>query len=130
MVHQVTQNVSITVETFFQPEQSAPRNNEFLHAYRITIKNLGGMPVQLLSRHWYISDSYYGTEKREVQGDGVVGEQPIIQPGESYQYISACNLRSDIGKMYGTYEMENLFYKSRFTVNIPEFQLVAPFKLN
>lgn len=130
MVQQVTQGVSITVETFFQQEQSNQQKNEYLHAYRITIENLSPMPVQLISRHWFISDSFYGTDVREVVGDGVVGEQPIMQPGESYQYISAANLRSDIGKMYGTYEMENLYNKSRFTVNIPVFQLVAPFKMN
>lgn len=130
MVQQVTQGVSITVESFYQEEQSNPLKNEYLHAYRITIQNLSGMPVQLLSRHWYISDTFYGTEVREVVGEGVVGEQPIIQPTESYQYISACNLRSEIGKMRGTYEMENLYDKTRFTVNIPEFKLVAPGKLN
>ncbi|MCB9064162.1 MAG: Co2+/Mg2+ efflux protein ApaG [Chitinophagales bacterium] len=130
MVQQVTEGVSITVETFYQPEQSNPLNSEFLHAYRITIENLSSNPVQLLSRHWYISDTFFGTDVREVEGEGVVGEQPIIQPGESYQYISAANLRSDIGKMYGTYEMENLFNKSKFTVSIPEFPLVAPFKMN
>lgn len=130
MVQQVTQGVSITVETFYQPEQSNPLNSEYLHAYRITIENLSSSPIQLISRHWYISDAYYGTQVREVEGDGVVGEQPILEPGESYQYISAANLRADVGKMYGTYEMENLFNKSRFTVNIPEFQLMAPFKAN
>lgn len=130
MVQQVTQGVSITVETFYQHEQSDPLKNEYLHAYRITIENLSPTPVQLISRHWYIADSCNGTHLREVQGDGVVGEQPIMQPGENYQYISAANLNSDIGKMYGTYEMENLFNKSRFTVNIPEFMLEAPFKGN
>ena len=130
MVQQVTQGVSITVETFFQPEQSNALTNEYLHAYRITIENLSATPVQLISRHWYISDAYYGTEVREVMGEGVVGEQPIIQPGESYQYISAANLRSEIGRMRGSYEMENLFNKSRFKVDIPEFQLLAPFKMN
>lgn len=130
MVQQVTQGVSITVETFYQPDQSDPLKNEYLHAYRITIENLSATPVQLISRHWFIADSYHGSKLREVQGDGVVGEQPILQPGESYQYISAANLNSDIGKMYGTYEMENLFNKSRFTVNIPEFMLEAAFKGN
>lgn len=130
MVQQVTQGVSITVETFYQEEQSNPMTNDYLHAYRITIENQSATPVQLISRHWYIADTFYGTDIREVEGEGVVGEQPIMQPGETYQYISAANLRSDIGKMYGTYEMENLFNKSRFTVNIPEFQLIAPFKGN
>lgn len=130
MVQQVTQGVSISVESFYQEEHSNAVKNEFMHAYRITIQNLSPVPVQLISRHWYIADTYYGTEIREVEGEGVVGEQPIIQPAETYQYISAANLRSDIGKMYGTYEMENLYDKTRFTVNIPEFQLVAPFKGN
>lgn len=130
MVQQITQGVSITVETFYQEDQSNAMKNEHLHAYRITIENMSPAPVQLISRHWYIVDTFYGTDIREVVGDGVVGEQPILQPGETYQYISAANLKSDIGKMYGTYEMENLFNKSRFTVNIPEFRLIAPFKGN
>lgn len=130
MVKQVTEGVSITVETFYQAEQSNPVSAEYLHAYRITIENLGATPVQLISRHWYIIDSFYGTNIREVQGDGVVGEQPIIQPGDSYKYISAANLRSEMGKMHGTYEMENLYNKTRFSVQIPLFQLIAPFKMN
>lgn len=128
MVQQVTEGVSVTVETFYQPNQSNPVNSEFLFAYRITIENLSTMPVQLISRHWHIVDSN-GTE-REVEGEGVVGQQPIIQPGENYQYVSAANLRSDIGKMYGTYQMINLYNKKTFGVSIPEFQLVAPFKMN
>jgi ApaG protein len=86
------------------------------------------MPVKLLRRHWHITDS--NGSFRDVDGDGVVGQQPIIEPGESYQYVSAANLKSDIGKMSGTYEMENLYNKKLFTVNIPEFQLIAPFKMN
>ncbi|MCB0699933.1 MAG: ApaG domain, partial [Chitinophagaceae bacterium] len=70
MVQQVTEGVSITVETFYQPEQSNPLNSEFLHAYRITIENLSSNPVQLLSRHWYISDTFFGTDVREVEGEG------------------------------------------------------------
>jgi ApaG protein len=128
MVQQVTEGVSVTVETFYQPNQSNPVNSEFLFAYRITIENLSTMPIQLISRHWHIVDSN-GTE-REVEGEGVVGQQPIIQPSENYQYVSAANLRSDIGKMYGTYQMINLYNKKTFDVSIPEFQLVAPFKMN
>lgn len=128
MVQQVTEGVSITVETFYQPAQSNPQSSEFLFAYRITIENLSTMPVKLLRRHWHIMDSN-GTY-REVEGEGVVGQQPIITPGESYQYVSACNLRSEIGKMYGSYQMENLYNKKLLQVAIPEFPLVAPFKLN
>lgn len=128
MVQQVTNGVSVSVETFYQAAQSNPVNSEYLFAYRITIENLSAVPVQLLSRHWYIVDS--NGSNREVEGEGVVGEQPIIEPDESYQYVSAANLRSEIGKMYGTYNMVSMYDKKSFTVNIPEFQLVAPFKMN
>ena len=128
VVQQVTNGVSVSVETFYQAAQSKPVNSEYLFAYRITIENLSAVPVQLLSRHWYIVDS--NGSNREVEGEGVVGEQPIIEPGESYQYVSAANLRSEIGKMYGTYNMVSMYDKKSFTVNIPEFQLVAPFKMN
>ena len=128
MVQQVTEGVKVSVETFYQPTQSNPLNSEYLFAYRITIENQSAMPVQLLSRHWYIVDS--NGSPREVKGEGVVGEQPIIEPGDTYQYVSAANLRSDIGKMYGTYNMVNHYNKRSFTVNIPEFQLIAPFKMN
>jgi len=128
IVHQVTNGVSVSVETFYQPAQSNPLSSEYLFAYRITIENLSAVPVQLLSRHWYIVDS--NGSNREVEGEGVVGEQPIIEPGESYQYVSAANLRSEIGKMFGTYNMVSHYDKKGFTVNIPEFQLIAPFKMN
>jgi len=128
MVQQVTEGVSITVESFYQPAQSNPLSSEYLFAYRITIENLSTMPVKLLRRHWHIVDS--NGAYREVEGEGVVGEQPVIAPGESYQYVSSANLRSEIGKMYGTYRMENLYNKKQFSVAIPEFQMVAPFKMN
>lgn len=128
MVQQITEGVNIVVETFYQEGQSSPLNAEYLFAYRITIENLTGYTVKLLSRHWHIIDSN-GTH-REVAGDGVVGQQPVISPGGNYQYTSAANLRSDMGKMYGTYLMENLFNKKKITVQIPEFQLIAPAKLN
>jgi ApaG protein len=128
MVQQVTEGVNIVVENFYQPAQSNPMKSEFLFAYRITIENLTSHPVKLLSRHWHILDSN-GTH-REVEGDGVVGQQPIIMPGDKYQYTSAANLQSEIGKMYGTYLMENLFNKKKITVAIPEFQLLAPAKMN
>ncbi len=128
MVQQATEGVNIMVETSYQPAQSNPLNSEYLFAYRITIENLTPHPVKLHSRHWHIIDSN-GTH-REVEGDGVVGQQPVIAPGNSYQYTSAANLNSDIGKMYGTYLVENLFNKRKIVVTIPEFQLIAPAKLN
>ena len=128
MVQQVTEGVSIMVETSYQPAQSNPLSSEHLFAYRITIANLTVYPVRLISRHWHILDSN-GTH-REVEGEGVVGEQPVIAPGDHYQYTSGVNLHSEIGKMYGTYLMENLFNKKKLTVGIPEFHLVVPAKMN
>lgn len=128
MVQHITEGVSISVETFYQPAQSNPLLSEYLFAYRITIENQSAMPVKLLKRHWFITDSN-GTF-REVEGDGVVGQQPVIEPGEQYQYVSAANLRSDMGKMHGSYTMENMFNKRLMKVQIPEFQLIAPFKMN
>lgn len=128
MVQQVTEGVNIMVETFYQPGHSNPLNSEFLFAYRITIENLSAHPLKLLSRHWHIIDSN-GTH-REVEGEGVVGEQPVIASGDKYQYSSAVNLHSDIGKMYGTYLIIDLFDKRKLKVTIPEFLLITPFKLN
>jgi len=128
MVQKVTEGVNIMVETFYQPAHSNPLNSEYLFAYRITIENRTANTLKLLSRHWHIIDSN-GTH-REVEGEGVVGEQPVIASGDSYQYSSAANLNSDIGKMYGTYVVENLSNKRKMKVAIPEFQLVAPAKLN
>ena len=128
MVQQVTEGISIKVECFYQPAQSNPLTSEYIFAYRITIENTSAYSIKLLSRHWHIIDSN-GT-KREVQGEGVVGQQPVIPPGDSYQYTSAANLNSDIGKMYGTYLMENLLNRRKVAVIIPEFQLVVPSKMN
>lgn len=128
MVQQISEGVSITVETFYQEAQSNPLRSDYLFAYRITIENLLPAQVQLLSRHWYIIDS--SGLNREVEGEGVIGRQPVIAPGESYQYVSAANLNSDIGKMHGSYTMQNMETGLQFKVAIPEFDLVAPFKLN
>lgn len=128
MVQHVTEGVSVMVETFYQPTQSNSLKFEHVFAYRITIENLTIYPVKLISRHWHIIDSN-GTH-REVEGEGVVGQQPVIQPGDSYQYTSGVNIFSEIGKMYGTYLMENLFNKKKLTIAIPVFNLVVPAKLN
>lgn len=128
MVSKISGGVEVSVESFYQPEFSNPLNNEFMFAYRITISNENTFAVKLLSRHWFIIDSN-GT-KREVEGEGVVGVQPLIAPGDSYQYVSGCNLRSEIGAMHGTYLIENTYNKTTFQVYIPAFNLHAPFKLN
>lgn len=128
MINQISEGVSITVETFYQQEQSNPLRADYLFAYRITIENLSDSTVQLLQRHWIIVDT--NGQHREVQGDGVIGQQPVIQPGGSYQYVSAVNLNTDIGKMFGNYTMVNIESGKMIKVVIPEFELIAPFKMN
>lgn len=128
MVSRVTDGVTVSVESFYQPEYSNPINSEFMFAYRITIENSNPFPVKLLRRHWFIFDS--NADQREVEGEGVVGVQPQINPGEQYQYISGCNLKTEMGKMQGTYLMENLATKKQFQVMIPAFEMVVPFKMN
>ena len=128
MVSEITEGVKVSVITEYQPDYSNPVNREFMFAYRITLHNHNPFTVQLHRRHWYIVDSNGLT--REVEGEGVVGIQPTLQPGEKYQYVSGCNLQTEIGKMFGTYLMENLENKSVFEVNIPVFEMEAPFKLN
>ena len=128
MVTKITDGVKISVETVYQPEYSNPANNHYMFAYKITIENLTDYTVQLLRRHWYIFDS--SGAYREVEGEGVVGQQPIIEPGESHEYVSGCNLNTEIGTMKGAYQMIKLVDRSPFEVNIPEFQLFCPYRLN
>jgi ApaG protein len=128
MVSKVTEGVKVSVESFYQPDYSNPINSEYMFAYRITIENNNPYPVKLLRRHWNIFDS--NASHREVEGEGVVGVQPQINAGEQYQYISGCNLKTELGKMYGTYLMEDIATKKTFEVNIPVFEMVVPFKMN
>jgi ApaG protein len=128
MVSKITEGIKISVEQYYQPDYSNPLQQEFMFAYRVTIENKNSFPVQLLRRHWYIQDS--NTEQREVEGEGVIGVQPIIAPQAQYQYISGCNLKSEIGQMFGTYLMENVQTREQFRVKIPVFQMEAPFKRN
>jgi ApaG protein len=124
----LTCGVKVIVESFYQPEYSNPLSGEYMFAYRITIENHNPFSVRLLKRHWHIFDSTGGY--KEVDGDGVVGIQPIIQPGEFYQYMSGCNLQSELGRMEGHYIFENLNNLQQFKAAIPRFSLIAPFKRN
>ena len=128
MVSKISQGVEISVETFYQPDYSNPLSGEFMFAYRITIENHNHFPIKLHRRHWYIFDSN-GTY-REVEGEGVVGVQPTVNAGEKYQYMSGCNLRTEMGKMHGTFAMENLHDKKTFEVNIPAFEMIVPLKMS
>jgi ApaG protein len=124
----ITAGVEVQVETVFQPEQSNEINGIFLFAYHINLFNHNNFTVQLLSRKWKITDSTSDT--RFVEGEGVIGRQPILYPGDSYQYVSGCDLTSPIGKMEGTYIFENKASGEKFEVSIPAFKLIAPVILN
>ena len=128
MISLISEGVEVSVETFFQQDYSNPMQSEYMFAYRIAIENHNSFPVKLHRRHWHIFDSN-GTY-REVEGEGVVGVQPVLSPGEKYQYVSGCNLRTEMGRMHGTYQMENLNNKKLFDVNIPAFEMFVPFKNN
>lgn len=123
-----TNGITISVEPFYLPHESIPVQHRYVHAYRISIFNKSADIVQLLSRHWHIVES--NGIHREVEGEGVVGQQPVLSPGESHQYTSWCPLVTDIGKMYGTFRMLRKETGEKFDVRIPEFSLYPPFKLN
>lgn len=128
MVTATTQGVKISVDTVYQDEYSNSANEHYMFAYRITIQNLSEQTIQLLRRKWFIFDS--NATNREVEGEGVVGLQPVIEPGESYEYVSGCNLKTEMGSMKGYYEMIRSLDGTSFRVDIPEFQLIVPYKLN
>ena len=113
----------ITTTTVFVESESAPDQNKFFFAYKISIKNTGNSPAQLISRHWIITDALGHNE--EVRGPGVVGLQPKIQPGQSFEYDSACPLKTSSGTMKGFYQFVDENGES-FDVEIPEFYLIAP----
>jgi ApaG protein len=128
MVTATTKGIKICVETEYQPAYSSPTQFHYVFTYRITIENLSEHTIQLLNRHWYIHDA--NRPAKEVEGEGVVGQQPTLEPGESHKYVSGCNLKSGIGKMYGTYTMERIMDGKKFEVKIPEFTMFVPYKLN
>ncbi|MBG8555352.1 MULTISPECIES: Co2+/Mg2+ efflux protein ApaG [Hymenobacter] len=123
-----TQGVTVSVTTNYLPDYSSPSQEHYVFAYKIAIRNDSEYTVKLLRRHWYIYDA--NGVVREVEGEGVVGQQPVLEPGESHQYVSGCNLKTGVGKMRGTYQMERLVDGSHFDVDIPEFTLIVPFRLN
>jgi ApaG protein len=112
MITTITDGVKVSVETIYQPEY----------------ENVSNYSVQLLRRHWEIFDS--NGAKREVDGEGVVGQQPVIEPGSTHEYVSGCNLKTDMGSMKGEYQMTRLMDNISFNVKIPEFYLITPYRLN
>jgi len=123
MYSQTTHSIQITVKPTFLEEQSVPVENHYVWAYRIEIKNLGETQVQLLNRHWQITDSL--GRMQEVRGPGVVGEQPTLNPGESFEYTSGTPLSTPSGIMVGSYEMRGADGKL-FDVEVPAFSLDSP----
>ena len=118
-----TRNITVRVQPQFLAEQSDPVSDQYVWLYTIKIENGGAEAVQLLNRHWIITNAVGHVE--EVQGPGVIGEQPVLQPGDSFQYTSGCPLRTPSGMMVGTYEMVGPG-DERFDIDIPAFSLDSP----
>ncbi|TDQ13552.1 ApaG protein [Algoriphagus boseongensis] len=125
MVTAVTEGIQVSVEVTYQAEFSNPHQHHFVFTYRVTIENKSQHTFQLISRKWEIFDAAEST--KIVEGMGVVGQQPILEPGESHTYVSGCNLKSGLGKMKGSYLMEKVYDGKQIQVAIPEFQLIANF---
>ena len=120
-----TRHIRITVKPSYLDNQSVPQDNHFVWAYHVTIENLGSETVQLISRHWRITDAR--GERHEVRGPGVIGEQPVLEPGDVYEYTSGTPLATPSGIMNGEYHMENERGEA-FDVEIPAFSLDSPYQ--
>ena len=127
MYSETTRSIRVAVEPFYVAEQSEPVNGRYVFGYRVTIENKGKETVQLLNRHWRITDAH--GRLIEVRGPGVVGEQPILQPGTSFEYTSFCPLPTEVGTMHGTYEMRTAAGEM-FDAEIAPFTLAAPHTIN
>lgn len=128
MVTEITEGVKVSVATDYQPEYSSPVQSHFVFTYKISIENCSDYTVKLLKRHWKIYDA--NGSIREVEGEGVVGQQPTLEPNDSHEYVSGCNLKTGLGKMKGTYLFERVVDGKTFQVKIPEFVMMVPYKLN
>ncbi|HNR90848.1 MAG TPA: Co2+/Mg2+ efflux protein ApaG [Dokdonella sp.] len=116
-------DIAVSVEAQFLDEQSQPHDNRYVFAYTVTIHNRGTVPARLLGRHWIITDG--NGDVREVRGEGVVGEQPHMRPGEGYEYTSGAVLETAVGTMHGSYQML-ADDGTRFDASIPPFVLSIP----
>ena len=123
MYSETTRSITVTVKPFYLEDQSAPAESHYVWAYHVRIENRGRETVQLLNRHWKITDSQ--GRLQEVRGAGVVGEQPVLAPGEAFEYTSGTPLATPSGIMVGIYEMETRGGES-FLVRIPAFSLDSP----
>ena len=123
-----TKGVTIEVESFYQKKHSSPKENRFIHAYKVTITNQKNSIIQLMERNWTIVDG--SGNVRKVGGRGVIGKQPKLNPGQSHSYVSWSPMSTEIGKMSGFYTFVDLDSDTAFLAYIPEFNLVYPQKLN
>lgn len=128
MAPHLTDHITIKVKSSFLENHSFPSKNQYLFSYHIVIENQNLNEVQLLRRHWYIFDS--DGSIKQVKGDGVIGQQPIIAQNNQHEYQSFCELKTDMGMMWGTYLMKDCETEKLFEVQIPEFHLIDPARLN
>jgi len=130
MSEATTRGVHVSVESVYVPERSDPEHGYYFFAYQVRIANVGDEVVQLVSRHWIITDA--NGREDHVRGPGVVGETPVLKPGQSFTYTSACPLRTPVGAMYGTYQMIYPAEDARegFDAEIAPFTLALPDTLN
>ena len=119
--------IEVTAKSVYVAERSSPSQDRYFFAYTITIRNSGNIPAKLLARHWIITDGSGG--EQEVHGDGVVGEQPHMQPGQGFQYTSAAMLETPVGSMHGSYQMI-ADDGAEFDAPIVPFSLAVPSSLN
>jgi len=120
----VTRNIRVRVQAEYAPDRSNPLRKEWFFLYTVQISNEGAETVRLLSRHWIITDAMGRVQ--EVQGPGVVGKQPVLAPGQRFQYTSGCPLATPFGSMHGTYQMTNE-RREHFDVEIAPFTLTEPY---
>ena len=123
MYRAVTRQIEVTVEPNFMPERSSVENSRYFWSYTIVITNAGDQTVQLRTRHWIITDA--SGQKQEVRGEGVVGEQPVLAPGERFEYTSGVPLPTTSGFMTGRYQMVSETGE-RFEIDVPTFSLDCP----
>ncbi len=124
MYDRTTRSILVTAKPIYLENESEPDDGRFFWAYTISIENRGQETVQLLTRHWQITDAL--GNKQEVRGDGVIGEQPVLEPGESFEYTSGTPLTTPTGFMVGSYNMQNESGE-RFDIAIPAFSLDSPY---
>jgi ApaG protein len=127
MSDMTTRGIRVQAQSFYDEERSSPSENYYFFAYKVTISNVGEESAQLVSREWIITDG--NGETQRVQGPGVVGEQPVLAPGEAFEYTSFCPLAPPVGSMHGSYLMV-LTNGERFAAEIAPFSLSVPHAVN